>query len=196
MASQPMTKQKLVQDVMSRSPRACKRMDSLVAVAKALWEGDCGAVPVVDDSGRIAGMITDRDCLMAAFTRGRKLEDLSVQSAMAHMVFSVRDTETAESALRRMQEHQVRRLPVVDGNGSLCGMVSFADLCASKAALDPALVAAAAAGIAAPRGSAGAKTAAAQPNPVPAPKVAAPTPEKAVEQPIDKPQKKKGGKRI
>jgi CBS-domain-containing membrane protein len=145
------TMAKTVADVMTASPRACRRSDSLVVAAKILWENDCGAVPVVDDGQRVVGMITDRDCLMAAFTRGRKLEDLSVQSAMAHMVFAVRSSETVEAAARRMAEHAVRRLPVLDDHGRLCGMVSLADLAQPKSGLTAASVAQALASVTAPR---------------------------------------------
>lgn len=144
---------KTVADVMTPAPRTCRRNDSLVAAAKILWEQDCGAVPVVDDGGRVVGMITDRDCLMAAFTRGRKLEDLSVQSAMAHMVFSVRTTDSVDAALRRMTEHAVRRLPAVDEHARIAGIVSFADLCQAKSGVAAAPIAQAAATLTAPRGA-------------------------------------------
>lgn len=142
---------KTVADVMTVSPRACRRSDSLVSAAKILWEHDCGAVPVVDDAQRIVGILTDRDCLMAAFTRGRKLDDLSVQSAMAHMVFAVRASESVDVAARRMAEHAVRRLPVLDDQGRLCGMVSLADLAQPKAGLSAASLAQALASVTAPR---------------------------------------------
>lgn len=161
---------KIVSDVMTRSPRSCKRTDSLVMAAKIFWEHDCGAAPVVDDNGRVVGMITDRDCLMAAFTRGRKLDDLSVQSAMAHMVFSIRDDQSVDAAAERMAEHAVRRLPVVDAHGRLVGMVSFADVCSPKAGLKAEQVAKAVAAIGAPRGQAAAVAPAA---PVAAPVAAA-----------------------
>jgi Mg/Co/Ni transporter MgtE len=138
--------------------------------AKIFWEHDCGGAPVVDDNGRVVGMITDRDCLMAAFTRGRKLDDLSVQSAMAHMVFSIREDQSVEAAAERMAEHAVRRLPVVDAHGRLVGMVSFADVCSPKAGLKAEQVAKAAAAIGAPRGQAAAVAPAA---PVAAPVAAA-----------------------
>ena len=151
-----MSMAKTVSDVMTRNPRSCKRTDSLVSAAKIFWEQDCGAAPVVDDNGRVVGMITDRDCLMAAFTRGRKLDDLSVQSAMAHMVFSIRDDQSIDAAAERMAEHAVRRLPVVDAHGRLVGMVSFADVCGPKAGLKPEQLAKAASAIGAPRGQAAA----------------------------------------
>lgn len=192
---------KTVADVMTPAPHTCRRTDSLVAAAKILWEHDCGVVPVVDDGGRVVGMITDRDCLMAAFTRGRKLEDLSVQSAMAHMVFSVRASDPVETALRRMTEHAVRRLPVVDDHARIAGIVSFADLCQPKSGLAAAAIAQGAASLTAPR-SAKASEAKKQPeSPAVAPavvaaKTAASKPEAAPAPAADAPTKKPKGRRI
>lgn len=203
-----MTMAKTVADVMTSSPRACRRSDSLVVAAKILWENDCGAVPVVDDGQRMVGMITDRDCLMAAFTRGRKLEDLSVQSAMAHMVFAVRASEPVDAAVRRMAEHAVRRLPVLDDHGRLCGMVSLADLAQPKAGLSAAVVAQVLAFVTAPRkqaalssmsaaaaaGTQAPKAAAAAEAPVPAVAETA-TPSTPAAQAVKPAAKKSAGKR-
>lgn len=202
---------KTVADVMTPAPRTCRRNDSLVAAAKILWEQDCGAVPVVDDGGRVVGMITDRDCLMAAFTRGRKLEDLSVQSAMAHMVFSVRTTDSVDAALRRMTEHAVRRLPAVDEHARIAGIVSFADLCQAKSGVAAAAIAQAAATLTAPRGASAnaqkkavevavtAPSPAAPVSPAPAPMASpspAPAPQKAPVPASDASANKTKGRRI
>ncbi len=117
-----------VQDVMTRSPRTCRGSDSLVSAAKVLWDHDCGAVPVVDDVGRPIGIVTDRDCCMAVYTRGLRLDEIPVAAAMARTLFTVRADEPVTSAMATMQHKQVRRLPVVDGQGKLCGIVSSADL--------------------------------------------------------------------
>lgn len=174
-----------VENVMTRAPRTCRRTDSLATAAKLLWDHDCGAVPVVDDDKRPVGMLTDRDCLMSAFTRGRRLDELSVQSAMAHMVFSVAKDQPVATALERMREHQVRRLPVVDGDGRICGIVALADLLrAGGPTLTEAQLARAAAAIMTPRiaakvdGKPAAKTVAAAATPVVAP------PAKSVEAPV------------
>lgn len=148
-----------VENVMTRAPRSCRRTDSLATAAKILWDHDCGVVPVVDDQNRPVGMLTDRDCLMASFTRGRKLDELSVQSAMAHLVFSIGKDQPATAALLRMQEHQVRRLPVIDSDGKLCGIVALADLAQRlHRGFTPQQVAEAVAAIAAPRAAAKAPT--------------------------------------
>jgi len=201
-----MTMAKTVAEVMTPSPLSCRRSDSLVVAAKILWENDCGAVPVVDDGQRVVGILTDRDCLMAAFTRGRKLEDLSVQSAMAHMVFAVRASEPSEAAARRMAEHAVRRLPVLDDHGRLCGMVSLADLAQPKADLSATSLAQALAAVTAPRKQAASPVASKDPavavptvvaaGPAANPAVVSATkPSAPVAAPVDPAPKKSTGKR-
>lgn len=141
-----------VQDVMTRTPRACRSDDTLAHAAGILWDQDCGAVPVVDGEGQAIGIVTDRDCCMAALTRGRRLEEMSVGSAMAKTLFTVRADAKVGDALSAMQRHRVRRLPVVDASGGLCGIVSMADLLnAGAPALSPAALLAAMAAICAPR---------------------------------------------
>jgi CBS-domain-containing membrane protein len=148
---------------------------------------------------------------MAAFTRGRKLEDLSVQSAMAHMVFSVRTTDSVDAALRRMTEHAVRRLPAVDEHARIAGIVSFADLCQAKSGVAAAAIAQAAATLTAPRGAStnaqkkavdvavSAPVPAAPVSPAPAPVASAapaPAPQKAPVPAADASAKKTKGRRI
>ncbi len=117
-----------VSDVMTKSLRTCRTGESLVAAARVLWDNDCGAVPVVDDGGKPVGMVTDRDCCMAAYTRGLRLDEIPVGAAMAKVVYTVRADEPVQNALATMRNKQVRRLPVVDDKGRLCGIVSVADV--------------------------------------------------------------------
>lgn len=117
-----------VQEVMTKAPRTCRGSDSLTTAAKVLWDHDCGSVPVVDDQGRPVGIVTDRDCCMASYTRGARLDEVRVADAMARVVYTVRADEPIAQAMATMKKHQVRRLPVVDGAGRLCGILSSADL--------------------------------------------------------------------
>jgi len=124
-----------VQDVMTRSVQCCGPNDSLSHAAHLLWENDCGCLPVKDEGGRVVAMLTDRDICMAAYTQGRTLDDLRVNSAMSHDVHKVGPDDTLPRAHRLMQEQQVRRLPVVDMDGMLVGVISLNDL-ACEAARD------------------------------------------------------------
>src|SRR4029079_10613408 len=92
-----------------------------------MWEGDCGSLPVVRE-GKIAGMITDRDLCMAAAMKPRPCTEIRGAEAMsAGDVAVVREDESLEDALALMAERRVRRLPVLNADGDLVGVVSLND---------------------------------------------------------------------
>ncbi len=107
--------------------RACRPTDTLNEPARLMWELDCGAVPVVDEAGHLVGILTDRDICMAAYTRGKPLAALSVESTMSRHVVAVSPRDTLESVAVLMRQNQVRRIPVVE-RGRLVGIVTLADL--------------------------------------------------------------------
>jgi len=119
-----------VERVMTKNVRTCGPDESLDTAARIMWEGDCGCVPVVeaDDTGRVVGMLTDRDVCMAAYTCGKCLCDLSVKDAMAHVVVGCRPDDSIAAAESSMRKAQVRRLPVLDEDGHLLGLISLADI--------------------------------------------------------------------
>lgn len=114
--------------IMNPHPITCREHDSLNAAAQRLWEHDIGALPVVDDGGRAVGMITDRDIAMAAYTQGRTLDRIAVRTAMSRQLWSVRPQATLSDVERLMQQHQVRRIAVVDDDNRPVGMISLNDL--------------------------------------------------------------------
>lgn len=107
---------------------ACRPFDSVDRSAKLMWERDCGAVPVVDQEGRAIAMLTDRDICMAALTQGRSLAEIHVSSAMSRRLWSCHPQDDVKEAEKMMRAHQVRRLPVVDADGKLVGVLSISDL--------------------------------------------------------------------
>ena len=115
-------------DVMTREPRFVRVLDRLDAAARLLWDHDCGIAPVVDASGVLVGVITDRDLCMAAYTQGRALGDIAVSAVMSRSVRSCRPDDPLATVLQTMAEVQVHRLPVVDARGALVGIVSTNDL--------------------------------------------------------------------
>jgi CBS domain-containing protein len=117
-----------VREVMTREVRSCHASDPLSAAAKIMWELPCGAVPVVDEQGKLVGIITDRDICLAAYTRGRPLSDLQVETAMTGEVWTVKQQDSLGAAEALMQEKRVRRLPVVDAERRLVGILSLHDL--------------------------------------------------------------------
>jgi len=114
--------------LMTTDLRVCSPHDNLEQVARQLWDSDCGALPVVNPARQLVGMITDRDVCMAVYIRGQPPHACSVQSAMSRQVYSCAPDDSIQRIAGIMSEHQVRRLPVVDADGRLLGMVTLADL--------------------------------------------------------------------
>lgn len=112
----------------SKEVFSCHVNDFLNRCAQIMWEHDCGCVPVVDDLSRLVGIITDREVCMGAYTQGRALSEIPVSSVCSREVQSVKPTDTLAHAEDLMAKHQIRRLPVVDEQNSVIGVVSLSDL--------------------------------------------------------------------
>ena len=118
-----------VDERMTKEVKCCRVEDSLAAAARLLWEHDCGCAPVVDDDGRLRGMLTDRDICMAAYTTGRGLHDLWVADVMSKSLATTRPEESLREAEMVMRANGVRRLPVLDDQRRVIGLISCNDLC-------------------------------------------------------------------
>lgn len=119
-------------DLMTRDVRVCSREDSLEQAARTMWESDIGCLVVVDAERRPVGMITDRDIAMAAYTQGVLLRDAHVWTAMSAHVVSCSPGMSLADLESRMRTTQVRRLPVVDAEGQLVGIVALGDIARSS----------------------------------------------------------------
>ena len=117
-----------IDQLMSDKVYAVTPTDRLDKAASLMWENDVGAVPVVDEQQHPVAMLTDRDICMHAWTTGRPLGELNVRGAMSEGVVSCRCDDTVREAEHLMRTHQVRRLPVTDSRGQICGMLSLCDL--------------------------------------------------------------------
>src|SRR5271168_2313748 len=122
-----------VEQIMNRGVKTCGPQDSLNKAAQIMWDEPCGAVPVVDDRCRLVGFLTDRDICMAAYTQGRPLEELRVETAMARDVVSCGTEDDLGSAAQLMRQNRTRRLPVVDRDGRLVGLLALDDLACEAA---------------------------------------------------------------
>jgi CBS domain-containing protein len=126
-----------VRELMSSPAHTVRATDSLADAARLLWDHDCGMLPVVDGDGRVGAAITDRDICMGALTRGKALAGLRVADSMSRRLVTCGPDDDVGTAARRMEQHQLHRLPVVDGQGKPCGVLSLNDL-ALAAAEQPA----------------------------------------------------------
>ena len=88
-----------VGELMSRDVRTCATSDSLNDAARIMWEADCGCAPVVEADGTVVGMITDRDICMAAYTQGRRLMQMTVESTASKNVVTIGKVESLRTSL-------------------------------------------------------------------------------------------------
>ena len=117
-----------VEQIMTPSPATCGMTDNLAQVVERMWDANCGIVPVVDDTGRVLAVITDRDICVAAATRGLAPGDIRAEEMQRKPVVSCRPDDNVKDALRLMAEHRVRRLPVTSDEGLLHGIISLDDV--------------------------------------------------------------------
>jgi len=116
-----------VQDIMTSDVQRCGPDTNMAAAAKMMWDSDCGALPVLNVQGHVMGMITDRDICMASATKNRPASDLTVWETVSGKVYTCHLSDDVRTALDIMKREKVRRLPVVDENGVLQGIVAMND---------------------------------------------------------------------
>ena len=123
----------VIADLMSRNVATCKADDRLDAAARPMWDLDIGCVPVVDDRQQVIGIITDRDVCMATYTQGKAPQHIVVREVMAREVYSCLPDDNLSEAEEIIRKHRVRRLPVIDLDGRLVGLLSLNDLARESA---------------------------------------------------------------
>ena len=99
----------------------------VAAVAGKMKQYDIGAIPVGENDCLI-GMITDRDITLRALADGKNVSDLTARDVMSRGMFWCRDSDDASEAARIMESKKVRRLPVIDANKRMVGMLSLGDI--------------------------------------------------------------------
>ena len=119
-----------IREVMSQNPVCCLASDSAQSVARMMCERNVGSIPVVSDhqSKQLLGMITDRDLCCSVIAAGLDPKTTSIQKFITAKPIACRDGENIDHCGKLMQEHQVRRVPVVDGQDHVIRIVSQADL--------------------------------------------------------------------
>jgi CBS domain-containing protein len=117
-----------IRDVMNRKVASCSVEESCQEAARAMRDRKVGFVVVKAAGGMVAGVITDRDICLAAASRRKLLSEIPVKSAMTKKVHSCSVDSELTAAHVAMRTHRVRRLPVLEADGSLAGVVSLSDL--------------------------------------------------------------------
>jgi CBS domain-containing protein len=120
----------LCEEVMTKDPKCCIPTDSAVRAAKLMKTEDVGSIPVCGsrESRRLVGIVTDRDLAIQIVAEARDPNSTRVEAVMSRDPITCRPDEDLQTALQRMESNQVRRIPVVDGNGVVVGIISQADI--------------------------------------------------------------------
>ena len=116
-----------VRELMTPDPEHLSADDTLVTAAQRMRDADVGSLPICDDGGQVTGIVTDRDIVVKCIADGGDPSTATVGSIASEMVYTVGPDDQIENALSVMEDHQVRRLPIVE-NGKLVGMLAQADV--------------------------------------------------------------------
>jgi CBS domain-containing protein len=117
-----------IKEVMTPNAKAIWLTESLSDAAQLMWENDCGILPVIKDGRKVVGLITDRDICMAVAIRGSEPSSISIEEVMTGRVYAVEPEDELERALQLMREHRIHRVPVVNPDGELEGILSMNDV--------------------------------------------------------------------
>jgi CBS domain-containing protein len=124
-----------VSEVMSTDVQTISPDDTIEEAAQEMRDGDFGLVPVVEDE-ELVGVVTDRDIAIRAVAEGKD-PSTAVSEVMSEGVVWVNEDDAVEDAARIMSEHQIRRLPVVDSEQHLVGIVSLGDFAVDSSEIEP-----------------------------------------------------------
>ena len=119
---------KTAKDLMTPNPVCCTSETTLDQVAKLMLENDCGQIPVRDATDRLIGVVTDRDIVCRVVAQGKNPVTCAADTCMSQPVVTVQDDATFDEVLSTMEEHQIRRVPVVDERGRCVGIIAQADV--------------------------------------------------------------------
>ena len=126
-----------VKDVMSTDVKLADPGMTLKQAAALMRDGDFGVLPV-GENDRLVGVITDRDIATRAVAAGKDPSSATVREAMSEGVRWVYEDASTQEAARIMSEHQIRRLPVINRDKRLVGMVSIGDFAVESSEIRPA----------------------------------------------------------
>lgn len=116
-------------EIMTKNPKTANREMSLREVAGLMKEGDFGVLPIVEkENNKLVGILTDRDIVVRAVADGKNVSETTVGDAMSDRLFTAKPDDFVFEAVRTMGERQVRRIPIVDDDFILQGIIAMADI--------------------------------------------------------------------
>jgi CBS domain-containing protein len=117
-----------VRDVMTKQAVFCGPETNLAQAVEMMWKDACGFLPVVGEGGHVIGVITDRDISIALGTRDRRASEVHVHEVMPLRLLTCTADDNIHTALKTLGSEGIRRLPVIDRDGTLDGVLSIDDI--------------------------------------------------------------------
>jgi len=116
-----------IRDVMTSNPSSLESASTVIEAARLMRDEDAGIIPIVEGE-RLVGTVTDRDIAIRVVAEGKQPESVTVGEIASRELVTLDPQQGLDEALRLMARHQVRRLPVVEEDGKLVGIVAQADI--------------------------------------------------------------------
>jgi CBS domain-containing protein len=116
-----------IRELMTKDPRTLASGSTVMEAARLMRDEDAGIIPVVDGD-KLVGTVTDRDIAIRVVAEGKSPENVTVGEIASRELVTIDPQQELDEALRLMARHQVRRLPVVEEDGRLVGIVAQADI--------------------------------------------------------------------
>jgi CBS domain-containing protein len=117
-------------ELMTANPACCTMETSLADVARMMVQCDCGEIPVVErqEVKRIVGVVTDRDIVVRGVAQGKNCATVNAGAVMSSPAITVKERDGLDEVVRVMEANQIRRVPVVNQAGEICGIIAQADI--------------------------------------------------------------------
>lgn len=117
-------------EVMTKNPVCCLPSDSVAKAAELMKSGNIGSIPVIENeqTQKLVGIVTDRDLALKIIADGRDAKSTKVELVMTHKVITCHADDDLQKALDAMAEQQLRRIPVVDHDNRIVGIIAQADV--------------------------------------------------------------------
>ena len=117
-------------EVMTKNPVCCRPDDMVTKVAQLMQSENIGSIPVIENerTQKLVGIVTDRDLVLKIIAKGQDVKSTKVEAVMTRQVVTCRAGDDLLVALDAMAEHQLRRIPIVDNDDKIVGIIAQADV--------------------------------------------------------------------
>jgi len=117
-------------EVMTKNPVCCRPDDMVVKVAQLMQSENIGSIPVIENeqTQKLVGIVTDRDLALKIVAKGQDAKSTKVEAVMTRQIVTCRTGDDLQMALDLMADHQLRRIPIVDDNDKIVGIIAQADV--------------------------------------------------------------------